>query len=406
MQEIAMATVIKRKKSPYWYMKFIIRGRQYLLSTKETDKRKAKTMLEETVVKLRRLHQQEKLTERVFEALNKQERRKLPIKDVWKNWEKNPKRDQQATTTIKDHKIFWSRFEEWAQHTKLEYLHQVTPNVAKEFMRFIWDRGISQNRYNKYRNFLRMIWRAVSDLAGIEENPWDKVETLSQDTRSKRELSEKELKLVIEKANEDLRPLLLIGAYTGLRFGDACTLKWAEIDLKGNQIVRVENKKKSKGRPVKIPIHPDLKTVLLNLRTPKSNEDYVLPIFASQYQSYPDQLTRTIQKHFQSCGIETQELPTKHRKNRITVVGFHSLRHSFVSLCAQKGVPEVALMELVGHGSPAMTRHYSHAGKETKVSAIKSLPHFVKSSEKSDGGIQQKSQGRPAGKRISVHPVE
>jgi hypothetical protein len=31
-------------------------------------------------------------------------------------------------------------------------------------------------------------------------------------------------------------------------------------------------------------------------------------------------------------------------------------------------------MELVGHGSPAMTRLYSHAGDEQKSKAIASLP--------------------------------
>ncbi len=55
-------------------------------------------------------------------------------------------------------------------------------------------------------------------------------------------------------------------------------------------------------------------------------------------------------------------------------VGFHSLRHSFVSLCAANRVPQVAIMELVGHGSPAMTALYSHAGDEQKLKAITALP--------------------------------
>ena len=31
-------------------------------------------------------------------------------------------------------------------------------------------------------------------------------------------------------------------------------------------------------------------------------------------------------------------------------------------------------MELIGHGSPAMTRLYSHAGSEQKARAIAALP--------------------------------
>ena len=50
------------------------------------------------------------------------------------------------------------------------------------------------------------------------------------------------------------------------------------------------------------------------------------------------------------------------------------LRHSLVSLCDANHVPQVAIMELVGHGSPAMTALYSHAGDEQKMKAISALP--------------------------------
>ena len=50
------------------------------------------------------------------------------------------------------------------------------------------------------------------------------------------------------------------------------------------------------------------------------------------------------------------------------------MRHSFVSLCAANRVPQAAIMEMVGHGSPAMTALYSHAGDEQKVKAIAGLP--------------------------------
>ena len=66
-----------------------------------------------------------------------------------------------------------------------------------------------------------------------------------------------------------------------------------------------------------------------------------------------------------------------HRRRAIIRVGFHSLWHSFLSLCAANRVPQVAIMELVGHGSPAMTALYSHAGDEQKAKAIAALPAFA-----------------------------
>ena len=130
---------------------------------------------------------------------------------------------------------------------------------------------------------------------------------------------------------------------------------------------------------VALPIHPSLQELLKELRPKQGSVDsYLLPDVAEEYQRNPTAISRRIREHFENCGIQTvEESGSTHRRNAIVRVGFHSLRHSFVSLCAGKGVPEVALMELVGHGSPAMTRLYSHAGNEQKAKAVAALPKIA-----------------------------
>lgn len=62
--------------------------------------------------------------------------------------------------------------------------------------------------------------------------------------------------------------------------------------------------------------------------------------------------------------------------------GLHSFRHTFVSFCANAGVPLAVVSEIVGHGNPAMTRHYSHISIESKQTAISSLPQLSHPIEK------------------------
>jgi integrase len=38
------------------------------------------------------------------------------------------------------------------------------------------------------------------------------------------------------------------------------------------------------------------------------------------------------------------------------------------------GVPEAAVMELVGHDSEQMSAHYTHVGREALIKAAASLP--------------------------------
>jgi hypothetical protein len=45
-----------------------------------------------------------------------------------------------------------------------------------------------------------------------------------------------------------------------------------------------------------------------------------------------------------------------------------------VTLMKEAGIPAAVVMELVGHDSEAMSRHYTHVGAETLRKAAESLP--------------------------------
>ena len=193
---------------------------------------------------------------------------------------------------------------------------------------------------------------------------------------SKRNLNLEELQTVCSKATGNLRYWFAIGLYTGLRLGDVVTMRWNEVKLEEGFIDRIPMKTRRTNKVVRFPIHPVLYAILLELRAasdPKA--EYLFPADCVAYMADDATVSKRIQKFLRDCDIEThEESSDKHRSKVIVRVGFHSLRHSFVSLCAANRVPQVAIMELVGHGSPAMTALYSHAGDEQKAKAIAALP--------------------------------
>jgi hypothetical protein len=76
-----------------------------------------------------------------------------------------------------------------------------------------------------------------------------------------------------------------------------------------------------------------------------------------------------------ATGLETTSSETiGRRKLAANAYSLHSFRHTFVSFCANAGVPLAIVAEIVGHGNPAMTRHYSHITTEAKRGAIAALP--------------------------------
>ena len=64
-------------------------------------------------------------------------------------------------------------------------------------------------------------------------------------------------------------------------------------------------------------------------------------------------------------------------KRAVVVAGFHSLRHTFVSLHAQAGTPQAVLMKLAGHGNPMMKEHYTHISEATARQSAAALPAII-----------------------------
>jgi integrase len=60
---------------------------------------------------------------------------------------------------------------------------------------------------------------------------------------------------------------------------------------------------------------------------------------------------------------------------------FHALRHSFVSVMANAGIPDEVRQKLTGHASPAVHKRYTHLELQPLKTAIQALPMLKESSD-------------------------
>jgi integrase len=155
-------------------------------------------------------------------------------------------------------------------------------------------------------------------------------------------------------------------------------LRWPEIDLERGLIRRIPNKTARRNpKPVIVPIHPVLHKILSETPATERSE-YVLPEIAALYNRRTDLVTDMVQAHFKKCGIRLHRPGTGENGNRAIIeVGFHSLRHTFVSLCHDGDAPVAVVQSLVGHSNPAMTRHYTHVGELAAGRAVALLPSVM-----------------------------
>jgi integrase len=267
------------------------------------------------------------------------------------------------------------------KHPEFLTLREVSKEIAEDYAASL-DHGLfSPNTYNKHLNALTLVFRVVKLKAKLTSNPWEDIPRKHLVPHSRRELTVDELKTVCQKAEGELRTLLAPGVFSGMRLGDCATLRWAEVDLARGMIRRIPNKTaRRSGKTVIVPIHPDLLAMLA--ATPaKGRGEYVLPETAALYTHRLGAVTDLVQAHFKACGIKVWKPGTgpesKDEKRAVIDVGFHSLRHTFVSICRESNVPLAVVESIVGHSNPAMTRHYTHVGEGAARLAVAALPSVM-----------------------------
>lgn len=160
---------------------------------------------------------------------------------------------------------------------------------------------------------------------------------------------------------------------TGLRLGEVCALKWADIDMNqmllhvNRTVQRIEIKNgftrtallettpKSAFSFREIPISNSLVTLLAAFK--KEGQKYVLCMDKPMEP-------RTYQNHFKSYL----------RGAGITDYNFHTLRHTFATNCIDNGMDIKSLSEILGHSDVQITlNRYVHPTMDTKRKYMNAL---------------------------------
>ena len=247
-------------------------------------------------------------------------------------------------------------------YKRVVFMDEVTYPMASEFLSETF-KELSVNTYNSRLGQLTHIY----DILLSKDNVWSKFRRHKSETRfPRRALTREELKRLLEYSQGlpfDRRMLVYIGIYTGMRLSDCCLLEWKDIHFDKGYITRLPLKTKRHNRPLFVPIHPTLRKVLEEAWSRHSHhEGYVSDWNAAAYLK--NHIGECVADIFVQCKIKTANGD---------YFGFHLLRHTFVSICANSGVPLAVVKNIIGHSSEDITRHYFHLDQSVCMDAIMKL---------------------------------
>lgn len=352
------------KRGSIYYLQYDVSGKRKKVSLGETTLRKAQKKAKELTKPVREADTKEKIAIHVGEARGILKQGNTFIKDTWNLYMKCPARPDSSPGTLGNYERHWKQFKDWlnGEYPVTDKLGGITPDIAKKYFEKLWAKGLSANTYNYHRQSLRLIFRVVKEETGLSGNPFDSIAKKSENKQSRKELKEDEVLALLKKFDsEDLKlmhkeqmgVMFHLGAWTGLRLIDCAKMKWEDVNIEQGKITCVPQKTARKSqKPVTIPIHPTLYVALQKAKAWKQNE-YVLPKVAHRYSYNANGVDQDALEVFRKAGFDTtQEVPEKgQRKRKANIYGFHSFRHSFVSFCANAGVPLPVVQSIVGHGN-------------------------------------------------------
>lgn len=328
---------------------------------------------------------------------------RLPLSEIWSKYEVHPDRAQPRSP----HELLMYRatLQEFIDYSTgqigiagkkrriLSFISDVTPEVVSEYSDYLKTTRIAVDTHNRKMRRLRKIFECLKEYTG-DLNPFRSKnifrkaqEEQGHVVRRQAFTQEQEKALCAVLADKvhkvlnkpEIRVVYYLGMFTGQRMKDCVLLQWQNVDL--NQR-RIWVKQFKTGKEVTIPIAPQLYDVLVEAKEWEENQ-YVCPRLAERYNQKDAngknignvKVNLDVLRVISWIGLETS-VAVEGRDKKMTVYGFHSLRHSFCSFCAQANIPKAVLLSILGTDSEIADKYYTHVGDAAQQEAIMAISCF------------------------------
>jgi site-specific recombinase XerD len=196
-------------------------------------------------------------------------------------------------------------------------------------------------------------------------NPGSKVKFLKvRDQKPPRYLSQDEINVLLAVCKGQLKIMVLIGLYAGLRSGEICQLEWQDIDL-AKKLLRVANDETRTTKSKKTRYIP-MNDVLIQ----------VLEAFKDSQQNPEGRLFIRKSKQPMDVNAFWWSLHGAYKKASIQGAHVHTLRHTFASHLVMNGVDLYTVSKLLGHSKVQTTQIYAHLAQDHLRHSVNKLPDF------------------------------
>ena len=375
-----MASVWKHPQSQFWVACFTDNaGKQRKKSTKETNRKLALKMaekLEGEYRKVRTANQMQKLLRDAHREITGATLEQASLVDYQPRWIASKKAEGCADATMVFYEHSTARFIAFLGSESKKPLSTITKEQVERFRNTLAE-TLATKTVNHQLQGLRMLFKGAVEDGLAADNPAKSVKlikTKQGEESIKEAFTIEQIRLLLPHCKGYWLGMVLIAANTGQRLADIQFMKWSHVSADGAEIKFTTRKTKT---AIVIPTSKRLRAYINSLPRPEDPQAFLHPEAAALVgHSLSGAFARIVIK----AGLrprpalpsDATEAPRPKRDH--TGLSFHSLRHSAVTFLAEAGIPQAVIMELTGHGSAAMSRHYTKVGKTALTAAAAAFP--------------------------------
>lgn len=252
-------------------------------------------------------------------------------------------------------------------------------DIQRRDVQALADRLASKHSASTVRNALnplRSMYRYAVQRDLVALNPTIQIDTPAVESRPAYVVGPDEIRKLLDALPVDDQPPWAVAAYAGLRRGEIRALRWENVDLALGHIdiqhgldpVEGVIDPKSRSGTRKVPIIETLKPYLLDQQR-RTEGGLVFPGEEAE--------------HICATSLVRRSTKTWVEK-KLTPIGLHECRHTFVSVCIAAGIDIKTISEWAGHGSVAFTLdRYGHLLPGSMAQNAAKLDAFVGIGEES-----------------------
>lgn len=259
--------------------------------------------------------------------------------DIYKVYEDHMLLKNYSSATIKTYLSNFRRYHDWCLNT--DQLDIYNQDTVKAYLIHRVRRGAKWQTMNNIYSAMRKLFRDVLEL------PW----SFKKLPRAKKErvlpelISKKEVKRIIMSCKIEKHKAILITLYaTGMRAGELCRVKLADIDGDRQQF-KISRGKGSKDRYIQVPAE-------------------LIDYLRKYYVKYkPVTYLFNGRKKGQPMSVSSLRWPIRQSKKRLKLikkVSPHTFRHCYATHHLEAGTDLVFLQKNLGHKHLKTTARYIH----------------------------------------------